>query len=361
MNKIKYFIYLFLFVCIFSISSNIYAKEMVYIRSAELDSKSDGASENSAIKFDGLDVDVNIKFTEINDYVKYKINIKNRSNKDYIISNKNITNISDYMSYELTFDDDSDIVKAGTNKVVYLTIKYKNEVPEEKLVSTYTEDKNFNIELQNEDGTAAKIENPKTGIESVIPMLIIAVSGVVAFIVLRKHTRSKMLVLILLVSLLPLGAYALETITIDIDSKVEIDATKEFCYITGIYTDFLKVYYKYRDGMTWQEYLDSDYNKITENTTLKTDNNTVKFADYLDKCNNYFNQDWNPKYLFSYNNSLGKYGFNNHEYFSYIPNYFYDIYGIRNYIGDSDSDILNTKIQDSSNGCYYSVLDRQEK
>lgn len=90
MNKIKYFIYLMLFVCIFSISSNIYAKEDVYIRSAELEEKSEGAIENNTIKYDGLDIDVDLKFSEPNDYVKYKINIKNRTDKDYIISEENI-------------------------------------------------------------------------------------------------------------------------------------------------------------------------------------------------------------------------------------------------------------------------------
>lgn len=283
------------------------------------------------------------------------------------------------MTYDLSFDNDSDIVKAGANKIVYLTITYQNEVPEDKLVNTYQESKEFNLELLNEDGTAAKIENPKTGITSVIPMFVVMISGVVAFVVLRKYRKSKMLVLILLVSVLPLATYALETLTIDINSKVVIENAKEFCYYdyhdiervltntsTGKETDLPeetldisgseprirpKVYIKYRNGMTWEEFLNSKYSEVTDNTTIRYKNQNINVKEYNDKVNDYFNENLKFENILSTSYHVDYY-----NYLYYWPNIFenYNGDGIRTFADDnySKTEFLQSKIIDSSEGCY---------
>ena len=335
---------------------------MVYISDANLMEKSDGAEEIKTIKHDNLTAYINIKFTEIDDYVKYKINIKNESNKDYIISNKNITNISDYMTYELTFDDDSDIVKAGENKIVYLTVSYKNELSDEQLEDGYSESKNFAINLLNKDETEV-IENPKTGIESAIPMLIIEVFGVIAFVILKKHTRSKILILVLLVSLLPLATYALDTLTIDVSSNVEIEETvKEFCYYDyGIDEDgktdsavlyffnptvayyYPVIYVKYRSGMTWEKFLDSKYNQIDSDTTIGIE--AINGSATINVSSRFSSE---IPYLFAYYENYVTYP---DQSMFYIPGGF-------TYNNDEEifysknADTLKSKIIDSSQGCY---------
>ena len=69
-----------IFVVFFSIT-NVYASDGVTIKSIDLVDKSINTTEASKAKANGLSMDFDLKFKEVNDYAKYKIVVENKDNK----------------------------------------------------------------------------------------------------------------------------------------------------------------------------------------------------------------------------------------------------------------------------------------
>ena len=92
--------------------------------------------------------------------------------------------------------------------------------------------------------------------------------------------------------------------------------------------------------MTWEEYLNSDYNKITDSTTISYNNKQFNVNDYInkEKREDEWYEHWNPTYLFASDINAS---FNN------LPDGYYDKNNIYNYF-----DSLESEIMDSSQGCY---------
>ena len=344
----------------------------VYIASSELIKLSDGVEEIEKPTLKDLNVKFNVKFSEVNQSIEYKLIIKNISNKDYNISTDNSFNKSDYITYNFKYDDGSDIIKANSEEEMLVIITYTKEVPDNKLTDgKFIEDNAMSLNLSDE------ITNPSTILQRYgVNTLLIIITCVVAFYFLKtKNIKNSLKVLILGLILIPLATRALDTIKVTIDSHVEIEKPSEFCYETyrndGIANGTtplerltkVKALYKYRKGMTWEEYLDSDYNNITDSTTISYNNKKIKIKDYLEKeIENCKNNSERPtlcpivKYdnihLFGitrayedYNRVLNIIAFN------MLPNIYYDKNNIYNYF-DSEQELLELEIMDSSQGCY---------
>ena len=333
----------------------------VYIASSELIKSSDGVEEVEKPTLKDLNVKFNIRFSEVNQSIEYKLIIKNTSNKDYNISTDNSFNKSDYITYNFKYDDGSDIIKANSEEEMLVTIVYTKEVPDNKLTDgKFIEDNAMSLNLSDE------ITNPSTILQRYgVNILLIIITCVVAFYFLKtKNIKNSLKVLILGLILIPLATRALDTIEVTIDSHVEIETEGEFCYETNInegianettpsesYTE-VKALYKYRKGMTWEDYLNSDYNKITDSTTITYNNKQLNLKEYFTKYNKarQYIEEFNPTYIFedkhNYDNTI--YGFD-HDFVNGLP--FVLVYnnGEYKYFGKN---IFNLKIEDSNNGCY---------
>ena len=333
----------------------------VYIASSELIKLSDGVEEVEKPTLKDLNVKFNIRFSEVNQSIEYKLIIKNTSNKDYNISTNNSFNKSDYITYNFKYDDGSDIIKANSEEEMLVTIVYTKEVPDNKLTDgKFIEDNAMSLNLSDE------ITNPSTILQRYgVNILLIIITCVVAFYFLKtKNIKNSLKVLILGLILIPLATRALDTIEVTIDSHVEIETEGEFCYETYIdegiangttpsesYTE-VKALYKYRKGMTWEDYLNSDYNKIIDSTTISYNNKQLNLKEYFTKYNNarQYIEEFNPTYIFedkhNYDNTI--YGFD-YDFVNRLP--FVLVYnnGEYKYFGEN---IFNLKIEDSNNGCY---------
>ena len=327
----------------------------VYIASSELIKASDGVEEIEKPTLKDLDVKFNIKFSEVNQSIEYKLIIKNTSNKDYNISTDNSFNKSDYITYNFKYDDGSDIIKANSEEEMLVTITYTKEVPSDKLTDgKFIEDNAMSLNLSDE------ITNPSTILQRYgVNTLLIIITCVVAFYFLKtKNIKNSLKVLILGLILIPLAARALDTIKVTIDSHVEIETEGEFCYITHINEEIAngttpseygpaEALYKYRKGMTWEEYLNSDYNKITDSTTISYNNKQFNVNDYINKVKQVYSkyewyEHWNPTYLFASHRTAS---------FNDFPDGYYDKNNIYNYF-DFRQELLESEIMDSSQGCY---------
>ena len=346
----------------------------VYIASSELIKLSDGVEEVEKPTLKDLNVKFNIRFSEVNQSIEYKLIIKNISNKDYNISTDNSFNKSDYITYNFKYDDGSDIIKANSEEEMLVTIVYTKEVPDSKLTDgKFIEDNAMSLNLSDE------ITNPSTILQRYgVNILLIIITCVVAFYFLKtKNIKNSLKVLLLGLMLIPLTARSLDSIKVTIDSHVEVEKTSEFCYYTyideGIVngTEFferapgVQALYKYRKGMTWEEYLNSDYNKITDSTTISYDNKKIEMKKYIKKLS-----EEETKWLESCKNASVEYcppytsiNYENIKLFAerhdYIDNGVLNLSGFNllpNGFNDGDfsnvNDLLKSEIKDYSQGCY---------
>ena len=223
MSKIKYFVFTIL-LSIFLIP-NVFAKGIVEIESIELDSKSENAIVNSVPTFDGLKMDFDISFKAKDDFVKYKVVIKNDTDTDYKISDDTSFNKSEYITYSYDVDEE---LKAGSTTIVYVTITYTKEVDDSALVDNkYIETNRAVVQLKNE------VDNPNTGDKSIAIILVsVMILAFVTLIVLNKRSSFKYSSFVLLVGicLLPVAIYAIETIKLTMNVKVEIEKGYEVGY-----------------------------------------------------------------------------------------------------------------------------------
>ena len=105
----------------------------VRITDVELVDSSDGTQVVAEPTIDGLKVDFNLSFENVENFAKYTVTIKNNSTKDYKLSNIKPLS-SDFIKYEVSFEDGSDIVKPNSEKKLNVIITYVNEVPVSALI-----------------------------------------------------------------------------------------------------------------------------------------------------------------------------------------------------------------------------------
>ena len=195
----------------------VYAAENVNIESIELDSKSDTTEIITDASYSGLSIKFDLKFKEVNDYIKYKIVINNPTNEDYELSENN--NNSNYIKYEYSYDDGNKIIEKNKKSIIYITIKYNKEVTENLFddEGSYIETNNLVINLGGED-----IINPNTSnFNPIIYILILLLLLLVIYIFTKNKKILNIFVITIL--LLPISIYAIEKLQIKIESKIKIE------------------------------------------------------------------------------------------------------------------------------------------
>ena len=110
--------------------NNVKAEEKnVEIKSIEIQEKSDNVSSN--IEEDNeLNYNMNLELFDIDDYITYKIIVKNNSNKDYEIDTITDNLESDYI--ESSYTTNKKDLKKGEKVELYLTLKYRTSIPKAK-------------------------------------------------------------------------------------------------------------------------------------------------------------------------------------------------------------------------------------
>ena len=205
------------------------AKAEVKIIDVELANHTEGLEVDEHPTFEGLKLNFDVKFVNVNDFVTYKITIKNDTNKDYEIETGESYTDDEFVKYEVDYDEESAVLKAGAEKVIYISAFYNKEVPIESYVDGgYRVKKAVDITLSNDQK-----ENPKTsvGIAILVIAIIMFISVVVMLINKYKLDHLYGLLAIALLSI-PFVVIALEKISIQIEADVEIEpAFQEIHYM----------------------------------------------------------------------------------------------------------------------------------
>ena len=141
MKKLLIFI-----LCIFLFNvSNIYALNQNFeINSIEITDKSNSISVSNPSITDNS-ISSNIEFNEVSDFVKYKIVLKNNTDKEYRI--KDIINNYNGEYIDIFYEYSNDIIKKNDIFDFYITIKYVDEVYINDLVYNL-DDFSINLNLE---------------------------------------------------------------------------------------------------------------------------------------------------------------------------------------------------------------------
>ncbi len=221
------FLLLLLFIPFIVYAEDSCNPDSIEILSIDLIDNSKDVVEVNKASSSGNNINVDLQVKSVGDNAKYKMIIKNTSNDDYEINKDALSIGSEYFNYNFETEDNSNIVKAGESKVVYLVVKYENEIPDEKINNNglFVENKNLVVDLSNKDVPAivkAIEDNPVTS--TGIALLVLAIfSGIVLIVVKKTKVKKYMLLIVPVLLLIPYTVYAICKCEITVNSKIEVN------------------------------------------------------------------------------------------------------------------------------------------
>ena len=174
--------------------------------------------------YNHLDINFDVEFNHVNDFVKYKVIVKNNDNDNYKIKN-NFEDQSNYITYELEMDNDN--LDANSSKEIIITITYKTAYYGDTVLNeTQT------LTILTEDNEVIPVEENKTITEVInnvldtfkgknVPINILGILLILGgCFLIFKHANILAIFLFLLV--IPTYTYAQEELSINFNSKITI-------------------------------------------------------------------------------------------------------------------------------------------
>ncbi len=267
-------------------------EKSVSVSSISLVDKSEYVEEIKAASAVGKNIGLDLIMFQPSDSIKYKIVLNNDSNKDYTLDD-NLNVKSDYFDYTIEIPDGSNVIKGKESKEVYLSVNYKDRVPEEQFSTPVYNDVNnivVGLSAESASGIQKIFENPKTGVFSYIPLFVfIIIFSIVSFIVIKKRKLSKFMMILVVCSLIiPHGAFARCKCELNIKSNISISKREPFLYDYSRENDGITIdEYLVKVAKTNIEYNIEDKNKCINYLTEKFVNEYEYYPDEADHHNLY--------------------------------------------------------------------------
>ena len=180
-------------VCSFLKVGSVLAGEKVFkLTNAEIEEKSSTVEAT----IDGFDDDlVNSKavFHKVDDYIIYKITIKNTSNSEYELKSIDSDRTNQYLTYEYTYDDTK--LEPSSTMDILIKVTYENEVEN---VANRKQDNDIKLTFtfEGEDGETVETYtiNPKTHDNLLKYVTIFALCTTVLVITTVKSKKARALI-----------------------------------------------------------------------------------------------------------------------------------------------------------------------
>ena len=233
----------------------------VKITSAEVVDQTKDLDVEKNPDFKGLKLDIDIKFANKDEFVKYKLVLKNDTKKDYEVEVGETFGEGEYIKYLAEYEGNNSVLKAGEEKEIFVTVSYDKEVPITAFKNgKYTETKAVAINLSHEE----KQVNPDTKVGYYILATAVILFISLLLIIFNKYKLEHLMVLVIAIAVaLPISIFALEKITVEVAANIEIEEPKTtFTLAYGClesHNDYGVKVLQYQKGSTWEEYLNSTY------------------------------------------------------------------------------------------------------
>ena len=127
--KMKKYLLLLLLLIPFS----VFAKDTcdvnaIKIQSIELENSTGHIEELNESSISNQKINLGLKMDVVGDSAEYKIVVKNNSLEDYYFDERALNIDMESVNYEVSFDDNTNLMKAGEEKTVYLKVSYKEQM-----------------------------------------------------------------------------------------------------------------------------------------------------------------------------------------------------------------------------------------
>ncbi len=239
----------------------------VKIKGVEFLESHGNAEEVSDISTTGNDLNLNLKMHNVGDSIEYTIKVENTSTEDFFFDERSLKKNTNYLEYVFSYDDGSNIIKAGEEKIINLKIEYKNEVPNNLLVNNSIDDNNvMNINLSNKQFVSVADTLKNETFVKVLCIVLIVVGSILIAVRLKK-TSGNMIIIILVLFMIPNIVLAICKSSIEVVSNVKIEP-KDTLYESLISSNSNGCLTKY-DGK-----ISDELNKTVDATNV-----------YINKCN----------------------------------------------------------------------------
>ena len=206
-KKITIFLlFISVFISLFSIVKVFAEGDKFKISDVSIDSKSQGV-DASILSFDDDELNTSITFHNIDEYVTFKLLIKNISSDTYKLKIVSDNSSNNYVDYEYQYDENTSLSPNDTTEVLLKAV-YKTELTD-LTIRNQNEEFKITFVLEDENGNISTDDiNVNTGdnVLLYVNSLIISVVGLIIIFVRNKRTK-KIMVLVLL--LVPIGVMAI--------------------------------------------------------------------------------------------------------------------------------------------------------
>ena len=195
----KFILFLIMILASLVRMQNVYALD-VSINETKIFDKSDTLTIKN-VSFDDLTITPSAEFNNIGDYVTLKVDFKGSGLNQNKILSVTDNNRSEYINITYKHGD-------TLKYPLYITMVYKNAANEKVNLDDIT----ITINLEEESSEAVPIKNPKTGIISriLIPIALVAISGVLASHYLKYKNDITFMILLLCLIIIPFTVKAVE-------------------------------------------------------------------------------------------------------------------------------------------------------
>ena len=222
MRKIILFLVLFLFPLV------VFAKDTcdsnsIEIQSIELEKSIGNIEEVSSASISNQKINLGLKMNVLGDAAEYKIVLKNNSLEDYYFDENTLNYNLDSVNYNVSFDDNMNLIKAREEKVVYLKVSYKDKV-DASLFDNGLYNGTQVVELN-----VMNINNPYTGR---FLGLLISISLIIGFFIFYKDKRGTAYLLLLISFIIPFTVKAVCKHSLEVNTNLVIDA-REAIFLPG--------------------------------------------------------------------------------------------------------------------------------
>ena len=188
------------------------------------------AEEVTAASVDNQKINLDVKLNDPNDYMEYKIIVKNNSTEDYYIKDEDIAD-NQFLKYEFVHENNEYLIEPNSEKEITLRVSYKNRV-DGSANYTSTDTLSLNV-LSNQMIEAGNtLKNISIGLAIFIVVIILLIICGVITIANNKKSRDILMLLIALAIFIPISANAACESSIDVDVKIELDS-KNAIFDTG--------------------------------------------------------------------------------------------------------------------------------
>ena len=214
MKKVSLLLVLFLFPFMVLAKDTCDSNDIV-IQSITLEKSTGHIEELNEASIDNQKINLGLKMDVVGDSAEYKVVVKNNADEDYYFDERALNIDMDSVNYEVSFDDNTSLIKAGEEKVIYLKVSYK-----EQMDAT-----NFDNGLY--DGTQVMklnvmtLENPFTGR---FLGLLILMSLLFGFFVLYRDKKKTAYLLLLISFTIPFSVKAVCRHSLEVNTNFVIDA-----------------------------------------------------------------------------------------------------------------------------------------